>query len=422
MATRESLIRFKSNAWKHESVVAGYAQRMRETRGTNRLKNRIEVSLCAQHVRGTRIVDVGIGTGRGSLPLARAGMRVTGIDVSQAMLDECRREAAATPIDLRIGDLTALPIADEEFDSLISLNVAVHFPNWREALRDWARVVKPGGRLVFDVHSLDHLQAVAAHRGCEPEALLTPEQRDDAGWFTLRVGAEQIARAASECGLTVSALVPYAAVLGGGNVNYWLLDSRLAGYLGDRALSWIAVDERLFAFAAFLEEQIVARLSTHATGRYMVVLEKRVDEAQTAKVLDYQHSVAALFAGTPSLSALRCVVGSEVDQWPAQLLGHLQYPLNRALLGMMLSSPSARALQPLLREAVGGELCEELFESNRRQAVDNAVGQLIGSWHSRFADPTLLRYNGVDLGPSLEYDLTREMLDVEYFDGKAGTQ
>src|SRR5205807_2135914 len=95
----------------------------------------------------------------------------------------------------------------------------------------------------------------------------------------------EIAEGAQACGLHVVRLIPYAAILGGGNVNYWLRESRLWGYLGDRALSWMSVDDKLFSFGAFVEEAIVSQLSTHATGRFMVVLEKRPDSTATQGVL-----------------------------------------------------------------------------------------------------------------------------------------
>ncbi|MFN2448654.1 MAG: class I SAM-dependent methyltransferase [Candidatus Baltobacteraceae bacterium] len=413
MANDDTLVSFKTGAWKSTGMAAGYAQRMRENRGTNRLKNHVEIALCRENICGRRIVDVGIGTGRGSLPLAHDGLHVTGIDVSQAMLDQCRQEAGGAAIDLRAGDLTKLPAADEEFDSLIALNVAVHFPNWAVALKDWARVVKSGGRLVFDVHSRDHLNAVGALHGCAGDDLLTPQQRTDPAQFMLRVTAREIAREAENNGLCVVALIPYAAVLGGGNVNYWLLGSRLFGYLGDRALSWMANDERLFAFGAFIERTLAARLSTHATGRFMVVLEKSRNDGATQTVLAHQDRMASLFAGVPRLHGLRKASGETVDGWPAELQLHLAYERNRTLLAMALTSPFAVRLRPLIRDLAGEELTRELYDANERQAVDDGVYEAVRSW--RRPAPGALHFKGIDLGPVFEYDLMREMLDARYF-------
>lgn len=411
----QHLISFKTAAWQSAGMVAGYAQRMHENRGTNRLKNAVEVGLCREHVTGKRVVDVGIGTGRGSLPLARDGFDVTGIDISQEMLAQCKREAGDTPVTLIAGDLARLPVADASFDSLISLNVAVHFPNWREALRDWARVVKPGGRLVFDVHSRDHLEAVAAAWGCAPEELLTPEQRSDPAAYMQRVTAREIAAAAIETGLTVEHLVPYAALFGGGNVNYWLRESLLWGSLGDRALSWMSCDDAMLAFGAFLEQTVVRELSTHATGRMMVVLSKREDAPQTQRALQRNDAVATAFASGCAFADLRAVIGPSIDAWGAELRNHLMHPRNRALLAMALAGPLGIRLRPLIQDLAGPELAAELFDAGSRRERDESVHAYVRSWYAGLSDPSLMQYSGVDLGPAFEYDLMREILMDEYF-------
>ncbi|QDQ28910.1 class I SAM-dependent methyltransferase [Chitinimonas arctica] len=157
---KQALIDFKTDAWKDAGMVAWYSQRMFENSGTNQLKHQLEMRYIERYATGPRVLDVGIGTGRGSIPLAKRGMDVTGIDSSQAMLDETRRLAGETPMTLTPGDVAKLPLPAADFDFLLSLNVVVHFPHWREILLEWDRVLKPGGRILFDIHSLDHLEAV----------------------------------------------------------------------------------------------------------------------------------------------------------------------------------------------------------------------------------------------------------------------
>lgn len=418
MATDESLIKFKTNAWKSVGMVASYAQRMHENRGTNRLKNHVELSLCRENITGTRIIDVGIGTGRASLPLARDGYAITGVDVSHAMLDRCRAEAGDAPVDLRLGELTQLPVEDESFDSLIALNVAVHFPNWREALIDWARVVKPGGRLVFDVHSRDHLDAVAAALQCAPQDLLTPEQLSDPSQFMLRITAQEIAEAAEDCGLSVIRLIPYAAVLGGGNVNYWLRESRLWGYFGDRALSWMAIDDQMFEFGAFLEREVVGALSTHATGRLIVVLQKADAPAVTEATLEYQRRVASVFASEPRLEMLKRAVGDEVLSWGSNLRAHLEHPQNLTLFAMALSGTWGAAVRGLIGDLVGPELTARIYDANERQRVDDDVFAYVRTWYRTPNIERHLEYNGIALGRLFEYDLMRDLLVSDYFSAK----
>lgn len=415
MASEQELISFKTGAWQSGAMVASYAERMHENRGTNRLKNHVEIGLCRKYATGKTLVDVGVGTGRAALPLARDGFTVTGIDASKAMLDQCRNEAGTIPIDLREGDLTALPCGDETFDSLVSLNVAVHFPNWRDALREWARVVKPGGRLVFDVHSRDHLVAVAAAESCEPDDLLTPAQRTAPEHFMLRVTAREVAQAATALGLSIAALIPYAALMGGGNVNYWLRGSRLWGYLGDRALSWMALEDGLFELARFVEEDVIAHLSTAATGRFMVVLDKTPDERATAAVLARGDAVNAAFARGATLDAIREAVGAPAAGWAGGLRERLESARNRALLQMALIAPAAAALRPLIDALLGEALGEELYEGHRCERRDAELMGAIERWYRTPEYAEALTFAGVPLGPSLEYDLMRDLVIDELF-------
>ena len=101
----KNLIDWKTNAWKDPNMVAWYSKRMVENTGTNVLKNLLETRLLKRLVTGRDVLDVGIGTGRGSIPLAKAGYNVSGIDSSQAMLDETQRLAGNIPMNLQVGDV-----------------------------------------------------------------------------------------------------------------------------------------------------------------------------------------------------------------------------------------------------------------------------------------------------------------------------
>src|SRR5437867_3058164 len=102
---------------------------------------------------GERVVDVGCGGGIDSL--VAAGMvgpegRVIGVDMTPAMLDKARASAAAaglTTVEFREGFGEALPVEDGWADVVISNGVLNLMPDKDAALRDMARVLKPGGRL-----------------------------------------------------------------------------------------------------------------------------------------------------------------------------------------------------------------------------------------------------------------------------------
>ena len=101
-------------------------------------------------VAGRTVLDVGTGTGRGAIALARRGAIVTGVDASQEMLDVARRqaEAAGVPVTFAREDAHRLPFADGAFDSVICLRVLMHTPDWRRSLAELCRVARD--RVVFD--------------------------------------------------------------------------------------------------------------------------------------------------------------------------------------------------------------------------------------------------------------------------------
>ena len=100
--------------------------------------------------RGTLdALDVGCGTGFLSLELARRGHRVTGIDFAPQMLAEARKKAAAQGVAVRFeeGDAEQLPFAEGSFDLVMTRHVLWTLPHPEQAIDEWIRVLRPGGRL-----------------------------------------------------------------------------------------------------------------------------------------------------------------------------------------------------------------------------------------------------------------------------------
>ncbi|HVB37938.1 MAG TPA: metalloregulator ArsR/SmtB family transcription factor [Vicinamibacterales bacterium] len=93
--------------------------------------------------------DLGCGTGQVSAAVAPFVRTVVGVDSSPEMLDAARsRLAGIGRVELKRGNLEALPIADGVLDAAIAMLVLHHLPEPGQALAEMARVLKPGGRLL----------------------------------------------------------------------------------------------------------------------------------------------------------------------------------------------------------------------------------------------------------------------------------
>lgn len=101
----------------------------------------------------SRVLDLGCGTGRLTLALARAGHRVTGIDPHPGSLAAARAKPGADAVVFIEGTSTALG-PDDSYDSvLMTSHVAQAITDenqWSRTLGDIRRVLVPGGRLAFD--------------------------------------------------------------------------------------------------------------------------------------------------------------------------------------------------------------------------------------------------------------------------------
>jgi demethylmenaquinone methyltransferase/2-methoxy-6-polyprenyl-1,4-benzoquinol methylase len=98
-----------------------------------------------------RAADIATGTGDLALELARAGVkRVIALDFSGGMLEAARPKVAPyESITLIRGDGMALPFADDAIDSLTIGFGLRNMPDYGAAVREFARVVRPGGRIVI---------------------------------------------------------------------------------------------------------------------------------------------------------------------------------------------------------------------------------------------------------------------------------
>ena len=107
---------------------------------------------------GGPVVELAVGTGRVAIPVARAGVRVIGVDSSPGMLAVARAAAeeagVSELVDLRVGDLRDPPVPERVSLVLCPFRSLLHMETEdekREALRAAGELLDEGGRYVFDV-------------------------------------------------------------------------------------------------------------------------------------------------------------------------------------------------------------------------------------------------------------------------------
>lgn len=100
------------------------------------------------------VLEVAIGTGL-NLPHYPADVRLTGLDLSPAMLGIARTRAAelGREVELHEGDAQAMPFPDESFDTVVCTLGLCGVPDERAAIAEMHRVLRPGGKLLL----LDHV-------------------------------------------------------------------------------------------------------------------------------------------------------------------------------------------------------------------------------------------------------------------------
>jgi SAM-dependent methyltransferase len=111
---------------------------------------------------GERVLDAPCGHGRIANLLAADGCALVGVDATKLFLKRAGADASALGVDVvyRHGDLRALPVGDGEFDAAFSWFTSFGYfddADNQAVLREYARVLKPGGRLLIEMLNRDNI-------------------------------------------------------------------------------------------------------------------------------------------------------------------------------------------------------------------------------------------------------------------------
>lgn len=98
--------------------------------------------------KGSKVLEVGCGTGRTACYLAQQGYCVTAVDIRPTMISKARNRAAVEnlSVDFQVGDVCALPFDANSFDLVLAESVTI-FVSVPLALKEYSRVLQSGGKL-----------------------------------------------------------------------------------------------------------------------------------------------------------------------------------------------------------------------------------------------------------------------------------
>jgi len=100
---------------------------------------------------GKTLLDVGCGSGQTAIPAAKKGIKVYGVDIAENLVQHARQRALIAKLNafFDVGDAEDLPYENNKFDVVISLIGAMFAPRPDQVVREFARVLKPGGQLIM---------------------------------------------------------------------------------------------------------------------------------------------------------------------------------------------------------------------------------------------------------------------------------
>jgi ubiquinone/menaquinone biosynthesis C-methylase UbiE len=144
------------NARYHDVAAADYDRKWGISYGAQgraQVLGKLRRALGDDGARFERALEIGAGTGYFTLNLLRAGVVESAVatDISQRMLDELSASARRLGLDVRTvrSEAERLPFPDDSFDLVLGHAVLHHLPDLDAAFREFRRVLRPGGRLVF---------------------------------------------------------------------------------------------------------------------------------------------------------------------------------------------------------------------------------------------------------------------------------
>lgn len=266
-----SIFEYKRQRWNTKAAADEY-DIAQTSSGSIAFKNEIEKNIIKRFVRGKKILDIGTGTGRVLEFLADQPLELIGADVSKHMLAACETKLGKK-VTLVQAECTNLPFENESFDTIISIDLLTHIHEWKESLKEWIRVLRPNGRIIFDAWSADHAEYASKKYGIDYVKANSGYRAEIAEKYNSFIFEKELSSHISNGPLSIEKIIPYGATLGG-MFNLLLKQSIDEPKDFERLDKYLFQDRHHMEYRKLLETEFVEKLGIKIAAKFMVILEK----------------------------------------------------------------------------------------------------------------------------------------------------
>lgn len=191
-------------------------------------------AVCRHLPQGSLVLEGGCGRGQLVRMLEVNGYRAIGVDFAEQTIDAIRR--AMPGLDVRVGDVRALPIPDEVLDGYISVGVIEHFwDGYAAILAEMRRTLRPGGYLFLSFPYMSLLRRAKVLLQAYPTALKADYPVAPADFYQFALPAQQVIDDLVLLGFECVEKRPFDGIKGVKDEIGWLKPSLQAVYDGKRA-------------------------------------------------------------------------------------------------------------------------------------------------------------------------------------------
>lgn len=284
---------------------------------------------------------------------------------------------------------------DTELGTLIVFDGLTDKENWQSVLAPCLKALPEGGRLMVSLLSKDHLSAAGSADSCYPGRVV--------------VSIEELSAFADGLDASVVAVEPCGTLYWDEVPNQWQSGS-MAGdtHAWRRYLSWLDKDDDLLALGMFLHENLLGRMGTSATERYMAVIEKGRGKG-TVEMARIRALNAISFP--LSLNAISPFLPTPPAEWTSRLDRFAGISLRcRMYLYRLITSVWKFGEKVDWASFLSECLARDYFAWREMEQREINLMEVGRSWHRLDIFHESLTYKGVALAPGMEYQLAPVLL------------